>query len=297
MWDDYRGDGVVVAIVDTGIDYGHPDLAANYRHDLDFDARDHDMDSFASTAGDDHGTVVAGVVAATLGGGDTVGVAPGAQVTGFRMGFGADSTIGQVATQMQNMATVDVANNSWSYGGFFVDNLDNPDFSRRRFGDGATVGYNNEEIAMGWRLPPPGEAEPDVREFAASLVSGNVANPGGEMQYRSPNTDILGWIAERVSGGPLRDMLIEAIEAAGIAGNYHMATDRVGTPVIAGGASMTARDLARFSLLFARGGLGIEGRAVGSARFIAETRSGRGTVAAGWGDAVRYSNHTFTNGR
>ena len=150
---------------------------------------------------------------------------------------------------------------------------------------------------MGWRLPPPGEAEPDVREFAASLVSGNVANPGGEMQYRSPNTDILGWIAERVSGGPLRDMLIEAIEAAGIAGNYHMATDRVGTPVIAGGASMTARDLARFGLLFARGGLGIEGRAVGSARFIAETRSGRGTVAAGWGDAVRYSNHTFTNGR
>lgn len=129
VWDDYRGDGVVVAIVDTGIDYGHPDLAANYRHDLDFDARDHDMDSFASTAGDDHGTVVAGVVAAALGGGDTVGVAPGAQVTGFRMGFGADSTIGQVATQMQNMATVDVANNSWSYGGFFVDNLDNPDFS------------------------------------------------------------------------------------------------------------------------------------------------------------------------
>ena len=67
VWDDYRGDGVVVGVVDTGIDYGHPDLAANYRADMDFDARDGDADSFASASNDDHGTVVAGVVAASFG--------------------------------------------------------------------------------------------------------------------------------------------------------------------------------------------------------------------------------------
>ena len=61
--------------------------------------------------------------------------------------------------------------------------------------DGAPVGYNREEIALGWRLPPEGEREFGSREFAASLVSNDVTNPTGYMEYRSPNTDVLGWIA------------------------------------------------------------------------------------------------------
>ena len=69
VWDEYTGIGVLVGIVDTGIDYNHPDLAANYRTDLDYDARDLDFDSFASLSDDDHGTVVSGVVAAALGDG------------------------------------------------------------------------------------------------------------------------------------------------------------------------------------------------------------------------------------
>ena len=52
VWDDYQGNGVVVGVVDTGIDYNHPDLNANYRFDLDYDARNGDSDSYASASDD-----------------------------------------------------------------------------------------------------------------------------------------------------------------------------------------------------------------------------------------------------
>jgi subtilisin len=35
-WDATRGKGVKVAVLDTGIDYNHPDLAANYRGGVSF---------------------------------------------------------------------------------------------------------------------------------------------------------------------------------------------------------------------------------------------------------------------
>ena len=123
VWDEYTGNGVVVAAVDDGIDYTHADLADNYRFDLDYDARDGDSDSFASAAGDAHGTTVLGVIAASLDGSGVVGVAPGADITMFRMGFGADGSDAQLLTQMQNMAGVDVANNSWGFDGFFGDDF------------------------------------------------------------------------------------------------------------------------------------------------------------------------------
>ena len=161
---------------------------------------------------------------------------------------------------------------------------------------GASVGYNREEIALGWRLPPQGEQQFGSREFAASLVSNNVINKTGITEYRSPNTDVLGWIAERTSGRTLMEFLIEIVEATGIEGTYHIGLDCDGIPQIAGGACMTARDMARYGLLFARKGKGVNGEIVGSAKFIEETRSGRGTVGAK-GQYYGYSNATFTNGR
>ena len=161
---------------------------------------------------------------------------------------------------------------------------------------GAPVGYNREEIALGWRLPPEGEQQFSSREFAASLVSNNVVNTTGYTEYRSPNTDILGWIAETATGRSLIKFLIEIIEATGIAGTYHIGLDCDGIPQFAGGACMTARDMARYGLLFARNGKGISGNNVGSAQFIQETRNGRGTKGTK-SRSYGYSNATFTNGR
>jgi len=70
-WDVTRGSSsTIVAVVDTGVDLNHPDLASKVRTDIDYDFVNND-----STAQDDngHGTHVAGIAAAATN--NTTGVA------------------------------------------------------------------------------------------------------------------------------------------------------------------------------------------------------------------------------
>jgi CubicO group peptidase (beta-lactamase class C family) len=152
------------------------------------------------------------------------------------------------------------------------------------------------ETAMGWRLPEEGAPEPTIRSFVASVTGDDLENRSGGMLYKSTNSDALGWLIERVSGRSLRDWLIEIVEAAGVAGCYHITCDREGVPLIDGGACMTARDLARVGLLFARGGEGVDGRRVGDADFIDDTRRNPGPSIPEPRDFIRYSRQTMTDG-
>ena len=130
VWDDYRGSGVIVGVIDDGVDYNHPELAGNYASTLDYDGRDGDADAYPSDPTDKHGTTVAGVIAAALNnsaGG--AGVAPGASVAGFRIGFGSNGTDQQVLDAFRWMAAVDVANNSWGFDGFLEDSFLYPGFA------------------------------------------------------------------------------------------------------------------------------------------------------------------------
>ncbi|WP_158498830.1 S8 family serine peptidase [Magnetospira sp. QH-2] len=141
VWEDYSGEGIVVGIVDDGVLYTHPDLSANYRTDLDLDARGGDLDAIAE-ADDGHGTWVASMVAADDDGSGMVGVAPDAQITGFRMGYGSDGSLAQEQTVLEQMVNVDVANNSWGYNGYFWDNFESSYFNAhgQAVEDAATLG-------------------------------------------------------------------------------------------------------------------------------------------------------------
>lgn len=73
-----KGTGIKVAILDTGIDYNHPDLAANYKGGYNFvydndDPFDDSMSAYVPTG---HGTHVAGIIGARDNGTGVVGVAP-----------------------------------------------------------------------------------------------------------------------------------------------------------------------------------------------------------------------------
>jgi type VII secretion-associated serine protease mycosin len=85
-----RGEGVTVAIIDSGVDASHPDLRDNMLPGVDLIEPDNDN----AWTPEDHGTLVAGVLAGHghgPGGGDGVlGVAPGASVLPIRASSDAD---------------------------------------------------------------------------------------------------------------------------------------------------------------------------------------------------------------
>lgn len=81
-----RGAGVKVAILDTGIDYTHPDLNGNYAGGFDFVNGDPDpMDDHG------HGTHVAGIAGAEDNGTGVVGVAPQARLYALKVLDGSGS--------------------------------------------------------------------------------------------------------------------------------------------------------------------------------------------------------------
>ncbi len=87
------GGGVVVAVVDTGVNYNHPDLqnrmwdggAAFPNHGFDFAAEDTDPNDEGEN-GFGHGTACAGIVAGDGTSGIRTGVAPGSRVMALRVG-------------------------------------------------------------------------------------------------------------------------------------------------------------------------------------------------------------------
>lgn len=133
-WDSVQGQGIIVAVVDTGVDYTHPDIAANMwtnpkenaGNGVDDDHNGFIDDvrgwSFAYNNNDPidrfgHGTHVAGIIAA-IGNNNAgiIGVAPKAKIMPVKAldddGYGNSSVLAEgIVYAVQNGANV--INNSW----------------------------------------------------------------------------------------------------------------------------------------------------------------------------------------
>ncbi len=123
VWNEYRGAGIKVAVVDDGFDYNHYDLRANYDRNADQDMIMWDGDAI-NQSGNNHGTAVMGVIGADDNGQGTVGVAADATLLGYRIGYGAAGSFDQLTYAMYYGARADVVNNSWGYSVTFSDNFD-----------------------------------------------------------------------------------------------------------------------------------------------------------------------------
>lgn len=95
-WETTRGEGVTIAIIDTGIDNSHPDLRGAVKGGTDFSGLGDgtgDPGDPVDTGDGDHGTMVASLAAGRGSAPDTgvIGVAPEADLLSISIGFGSEA--------------------------------------------------------------------------------------------------------------------------------------------------------------------------------------------------------------
>ena len=125
------------------------------------------------------------------------------------------------------------------------------------------------DVAAGWR--PAREGKPDnLRDYIATMRP--AGEHGAAFHYVSTNTDLLGWILERVSGLDFATLLSREIwQTMGAEADAYITLDRLGAPQTDGGLCVTTRDLARFGLLHLRNGV-LNGRRIVPESWIRDFR-------------------------
>jgi subtilisin len=106
------GSGIKVGIIDTGLDYNHPDLAGKYAGGYDFVNNDGDpMDDHG------HGTHVAGTIAAVMNDSGLIGAAPGVSLYALKV-LGADGSgaLSGIIAAVEWCADHDIQITNNSYG-------------------------------------------------------------------------------------------------------------------------------------------------------------------------------------
>src|SRR3989344_3068325 len=128
-WDISEGSGIIVAVIDDGVAYNHPDLAANMwdgsgckdkdgnslggcNHGYDFK----DNDKIPLPTSSSHGTHVAGTIAAEMNNNKgIIGVAPQAKIMALKFDFTATGAISSINFAKENGAKI--INASWGSPG------------------------------------------------------------------------------------------------------------------------------------------------------------------------------------
>ncbi|HPI16939.1 MAG TPA: S8 family serine peptidase [Mesotoga sp.] len=115
----YDGTGIIVAVLDTGIDSTHPDLQGQITHRYD-PFLDLEIDPDIDYSFEAHGSHVAGTIAAKDDGSGVIGVAPGAKIMDipiFQPNYIGDEFVAAgIVYAIENGATV--LSNSWGGKGF-----------------------------------------------------------------------------------------------------------------------------------------------------------------------------------
>ena len=127
VWDEYNtmGEGVGVAVLDTGVDPDHPDI------DIDPDnfveATEDGVENVDPYDSSDHGTHVSGTVVGGNASGEYIGVAPGAELYHGLVIPGGGGSFAQVANGMEwaaNESGVDIVSMSLGAEGYFPEMIE-----------------------------------------------------------------------------------------------------------------------------------------------------------------------------
>ena len=145
-----------------------------------------------------------------------------------------------------------------------------------------TPGSHMQKIdqACGWKV----HTRPDWPRTMWQLILSLDATErehGAAFTYRSIETDVLGFLVERVAGMALADLISEKIwRPMGAEEDAYITVDDAGAALADGGLCATLRDFGRFGLLLAQGG----------------ARDGRQIVPSSWIEACRTGDHSRYQG-
>lgn len=124
--------------------------------------------------------------------------------------------------------------------------------------DGKFIEYR---VSTGWHPARLEDLDFGMHEFLKSLKPGS-GNHGEQFSYKSPNSDLLGWIIERAAGRSLADLFSKFLwQPMDAEADAYITVDRKGAARAAGGFCALPRDLLRFAELVRNKGR-IDGREV-----------------------------------
>lgn len=179
------GSGVKVAIIDSGIDYTHPEFDGIYAGGYDFVNNDNDpMDI------DGHGTHVAGTVAAAKDGSGVVGAAPSVELYALKALEGGSGGFDDIVAALDWCVVkgIDITNNS--YG----SSTDPGDTVEAAF----DAAYNKGVLhiaAAGNEGTPPGKGDtvgyPAKYSSVVAVAASNVSDSRARFSSTGPDVDLI----------------------------------------------------------------------------------------------------------
>lgn len=129
------------------------------------------------------------------------------------------------------------------------------------------------EQAIGWAPKTRSDVPNTMYDFLLTLKQ--KSPHGGPFEYRSGETDVLGWVCEAASGTRMPELMSRVLwSRLGAERDAVIAVDSEGSGMYDGGICATLRDLARFGSMLARGGVSLTGEQVVPAWFLEDTYRG-----------------------
>lgn len=126
------------------------------------------------------------------------------------------------------------------------------------------------EESIGWTEAKRENPGIGMYEFLTTLEA--KSEHGGVFEYRSCETDVLGWVCEKIAGESMQSLMSRVLWShIGAEQDALIATDQYGVGMFDGGINTTLRDLARFGYVYANRGQSLTGQQVAPTTWIGDT--------------------------